>query len=867
MQIGTAPISRSKSPTHALSRTHTLVRALKDGIPAKGRTFDFLYVDEVQDNLLIDFALLRKLCPNPHGIFFAGDTAQTISAGSAFRFKDLEMSLQRMEMADPLVKARVRTPVTPQFFELSTNYRSHDGIVQAAKFLVDLLTLFFPNSLDVLTPESAKVTGPKPVFFLGRLDNDPNLCSLIQEKSTGNIEFGAEQAIIVRNEDDKKRLPKKIRESAIILTVYESKGMEFNDVLLYNFFYSSSCTTKDWEAAARALADPSTFGMYYRPFDRYRYAILQSELKTLYVGLTRARERVWLWDISDKGTILKMLLHDRGLCTARETYEEVPQVAVWSSEDQWAKQARDLFSKRLYEQAAFCFSKAEMPWWRDVTIAYGERQEAQKIPVNDPRRRQAFQKAACQFRAHASKASTMLDRLMLYTNAARCFVEAQEHHQAAECFAASQKYNDALWHYKIAKSFDEGLELISLYPSEVDSELVESFKYMAKIVFTTKQREDTPENVEYLRKAASICGSPEEYISFLDDHGFTKQLAVYLDKILGKHKDAAEVYEQVSAHTEAVAQWVKADDNAARERAASSLLGGLRREVPYGTNYKEPTQQVVALLDLASTVQAEDTGVVREINMYRALFSGDSQVLNQLAMEYHKERNVRCTLLCFDAWSHIVAPDGVGATDINDVISVLLGYLEYYRALRFFTGSISRDRRLMGTDGLFAFLGFHTDNQDGTFQGSFQRAVHVCVLPRSFIYAQAASGKSDDTPTTIPVVNAVVLIKKVLVQKCNAMLETMHKAALESSTFNLCDSYMVTGRCKGLVQGQEACKRGHPNSSTRTLIGFNEHVRVHLLLIAVLDHVAVLSGTKEEHRTRRGIQRYPIRVAGLHAQC
>ncbi|KAG8896771.1 hypothetical protein FRB99_008657 [Tulasnella sp. 403] len=130
--------------------THALVHALKDGIPAKGRPFDFLYVDEVQDNLLIDFALLRKLCPNPHGIFFAGDTAQTISAGSAFRFKDLEMSLQRMEMADPLVKARVRAPVIPQFFELSTNYRSHDGIVQTAKFLVDLLTLFCNAELPTL---------------------------------------------------------------------------------------------------------------------------------------------------------------------------------------------------------------------------------------------------------------------------------------------------------------------------------------------------------------------------------------------------------------------------------------------------------------------------------------------------------------------------------------------------------------------------------------------------------------------------------------------------------------------------------------------------------------------------------------------
>ncbi|KAG8896622.1 hypothetical protein FRB99_008794, partial [Tulasnella sp. 403] len=485
-------------------RTHALVHALKDGIPAGGKTFDFLYVDEIQDNLIIDFALLRKLCPNPHGIFFAGDTAQTISVGSAFRFNDLKAALYRMEMADPLVKAGIRAPVKPQFFELSTNYRSH--------------------------------------------------------------------AIIVRNEDGKQRLKDKIGESAIILTVYESKGMEFNDVLLYNFFYDSPCDTKDWEAVARALSDPSTSGTYYRLFDRYRYAILQSELKTLYVGLTRARERVWFWDISDKGTLLK----------------------------------------RLYEQAAYCFLKAGMPWWRNVAIAYGLRQAAQRISANDPRRRETIRKAARQFRAHAPEAPRMPDQLTLYTNAARCFVEAQEHHQAAECFALGQKYNDALWHCKVAKSFDEGLELISQYPSEVDPELVESFKYMAKIAFTTKQRVDSPENVVYLQKAARICDSSEEYITFLDDHGFTRQLAVYLDRILGRHEDAAKVYEQVSAHAEAVAQWIKVGNNTARERAASCLLGGLRHEVPYGSDYQKPTQQVEALLELASTVQTGNAGIARE---------------------------------------------------------------------------------------------------------------------------------------------------------------------------------------------------------------------------------------------------------------
>jgi hypothetical protein len=63
------------------------------------------YVDEVQDNLLIDIRLLRSLCSNPHGSFWAGDTAQTISAGSSFRFDDLKAALYRLEVREPTLAA------------------------------------------------------------------------------------------------------------------------------------------------------------------------------------------------------------------------------------------------------------------------------------------------------------------------------------------------------------------------------------------------------------------------------------------------------------------------------------------------------------------------------------------------------------------------------------------------------------------------------------------------------------------------------------------------------------------------------------------------------------------------------------------
>ncbi|KAI0757676.1 hypothetical protein C8Q80DRAFT_115242 [Daedaleopsis nitida] len=97
-QLFTAYLKRKKQrgDYDAADRTHALIKALNvRGVP--GQQMDFIYVDEAQDNLLIDALVLRRLCRNPHGMFWAGDTAQTISVGSAFRFNDLKSFLYRYE--------------------------------------------------------------------------------------------------------------------------------------------------------------------------------------------------------------------------------------------------------------------------------------------------------------------------------------------------------------------------------------------------------------------------------------------------------------------------------------------------------------------------------------------------------------------------------------------------------------------------------------------------------------------------------------------------------------------------------------------------------------------------------------------------
>jgi len=51
--------------------------------------------------------------------------------------------------------------------------------------------------------------------------------------------------ILVRDQESKSKIPSFL-EHALCLTIYEAKGLEFDDVILYNFFSDSSIAKEKW---------------------------------------------------------------------------------------------------------------------------------------------------------------------------------------------------------------------------------------------------------------------------------------------------------------------------------------------------------------------------------------------------------------------------------------------------------------------------------------------------------------------------------------------------------------------------------------------------------------------------------------------
>ena len=113
-------------------------------------------------------------------------------------------------------------------------------MLRLAACVVELLYHFFGNSLDKLPPDLGLFSGPKPVIM--DVANTQELVLMLQgaKRETSRIEFGAHQVVIVRNENAKQAVAEEFGvDPDWVMTVQESKGLEFDDVLLYNFFSDS----------------------------------------------------------------------------------------------------------------------------------------------------------------------------------------------------------------------------------------------------------------------------------------------------------------------------------------------------------------------------------------------------------------------------------------------------------------------------------------------------------------------------------------------------------------------------------------------------------------------------------------------------
>jgi superfamily I DNA/RNA helicase len=93
--------------------------------------FHYLFLDEIQDLPPVVPYLISQLFTD--GLYFSGDSAQSIQKGISFRFSDLKHMFHSSFSLPPLNFAK------PKDHALTVNFRSHDNILHFANSLVKIL--------------------------------------------------------------------------------------------------------------------------------------------------------------------------------------------------------------------------------------------------------------------------------------------------------------------------------------------------------------------------------------------------------------------------------------------------------------------------------------------------------------------------------------------------------------------------------------------------------------------------------------------------------------------------------------------------------------------------------------------------------
>ncbi|KAH7338006.1 hypothetical protein B0J17DRAFT_768225 [Rhizoctonia solani] len=454
---------------------------------------DHIFVDEVQDHLMSDVYLLQSLCSNLDGGYWCGDTAQTINVGSSFRIKDLKAFVYDSMIPKETSRLQRKAAMPFSLFELTVNFRSHGGIVRYAASLVELIYTLFPTSIDVMAPESAKTPGLPPLLFVSPYNDEATFVHYLldQKPIEQATPFGAQQAIIVRSEATARSLTQRLQKRCTVISLLETKGLEFDDILLYNFFEESEASTSAWRVILSLSVRNDEGRVQFDKLNSQLTAspVLCSELKQLYVAITRARHRCWIWDSGETIDAMKVFWEGLKLIAISDELASLSKFAA-SSKDlrQWAQRGQEFFSTGLYALAQSCFERAGQDKEAAIADAYNIMTEAKA--AQGASAKGALVKAAKMMEACAKSEKSSHTASTLWYHAATCWHGARDIAHASRDYCKGGFYDQAAVISFEAQNMDECLKILVSYSDRMDPPLVQRIEEVASVHFLRERRYD-----------------------------------------------------------------------------------------------------------------------------------------------------------------------------------------------------------------------------------------------------------------------------------------------------------------------------------------------------------------------------------------
>ncbi|XP_037703012.1 TPR and ankyrin repeat-containing protein 1 [Choloepus didactylus] len=620
-----------------------------------------LYGDEIQDFTQAELALLMKCINDPNAMFLTGDTAQSIMKGVAFRFSDLR-SLFHYASRNAIDKqSAIRKP--KKIHQLYQNYRSHSGILNLASGVVDLLQFYFPESFDRLPRDSGLFGGPKPTVLESCSVSDLAILLRGNKRKTQPIEFGAHQVILVANDMAKEKIPEELG-LALVLTIYEAKGLEFDDVLLYNFFTDSEAY-KEWKIISSFTPSSSDSREENRPLievplekpnssqgrslmlNPEMYKLLNGELKQLYTAITRARVNLWIFDENreKRAPAFKYFIR-RDFVQVVKTDEnkdfDDSMFVKTSTPEEWITQGDYYAKHQCWTVAAKCYQKGGAVEKEKLALAHNAALNMKSKKVSPKEKQLEYLELAktyleysepklslkCLSYAKEFQLSAQLcERLGKVRDAAYFYKRSQCYKDAFRCFEQIQEFDLALKMYCQEELFEEAAIAVEKYEEmlKIKTFPISKLSYSASQFYLEAAAKYLSANKIKEMMAVLSKLDIEDQLVFLKSRKRLAEAADLLNRE-GRREEAALLMKQNGCLLEA------ARLTADKDFQASCLLGAARLNVARDSNIEDTKAILREALELCC--QTNQLSGIAEAQFLQGVILKDFQKLEDAFFKF-----------------------------------------------------------------------------------------------------------------------------------------------------------------------------------------------------------------------------------------
>ena len=312
--------------------------------------YDFIVVDEVQDFTNIQLHIILKSLKKPTNFMLCGDSNQVVYP-NFFSWSHLKSMFYYSDVKSDVKSNEIKI--------LHVNYRNSQTISGLANLLLKIKNARF-GSIDKESNylvNTVSETKGEVVF----IENKGSAVADLGRKTHLSVKYAV---LVLRNEDKAKA--KTLFQSPLLFSVQESKGLEYENIILYNFIsgnaaeYNNIC---DGVTQNDLLVDDLAYARGKDKTDK-SLDVYKFYINSLYVAVTRAVKNVYIVEQS-KGHKLIRLSGISEDAEARSIKEEV------SSADDWKREARRLEKQGKNEQADAIRNNIltiEKPGWEPMTF-------------------------------------------------------------------------------------------------------------------------------------------------------------------------------------------------------------------------------------------------------------------------------------------------------------------------------------------------------------------------------------------------------------------------------------------------------------------------------------------------------------------